>query len=522
MKKVVVENPILRGMNPDPSILKDDEGYLIAVSTFGWQPGIRVYRSLDLIEWKYETSILPPAIDLRGNQKDCSIWAPQISYYENIYYCVFTNVKTTSRPFKDSHNYLIYAKSINGPWSEPIYLNSSGFDPSLFHDQNGKKWLLNQIWDYRIDTPNKSNGIVLQELDTQNYQLIGERYHIFKGTDLKKTEAPHLYQLNGYYYLITAEGGTGENHSVTVCRSREITGPYELSPYGTLLTTRNDREFEFQCAGHASLINNDFDEWYIVYLMTRPVKGQGSALLGRETSIQSVVWTEDHWLRLSNGMRLPDIKTTISTRLDSKQLIDTSYVDRFNQVSLNHHWHTLRILPTEDWLKIDTEHSRVLIQSGESTLSTFDQHMIAFRQQHLNYEVSVIVDFHPNTFNQMAGLLLYLNTHQHVYFYLTKDEQLGKVIRVYQMNQEFLLSSVNFPINFEQCQLKIINRKGQATFLVKIGDQWEIICYYDCSFLTGGFTGNYIALSVVDLDRYQGSVASFSNFSYKELENTDE
>ena len=130
MYKTSISNPILRGFNPDPNILKVEETYYIAVSSFEWLPGIRVYASQDLVNWTHETDILTDQVHLQGNPKNCSIWAPQISYHAGRYYCIYTDVKSSSRPFKDCHNYLITASSIKGPWSEPIYVNSSGFDPT--------------------------------------------------------------------------------------------------------------------------------------------------------------------------------------------------------------------------------------------------------------------------------------------------------------------------------------------------------------------------------------------------------
>ena len=164
--------------------------YYIVFSSFEWLPGARVYGSTDLVNWHYVTDILHHQVDLKGNPTNGSIWAPQLSYADGQFYFVFTDVKSVARPFKDAHNYLMTAKDINGPWTDPIYLNSSGFDPFLFHDiHTGKKWLLNGQWDYRIETPNKSAGIVLQEYDPKEDALIGEIYPIFSGTILAKNRS---------------------------------------------------------------------------------------------------------------------------------------------------------------------------------------------------------------------------------------------------------------------------------------------------------------------------------------------
>lgn len=150
------KNPILRGFNPDPNILRAKDRYYIIVSSFEWLPGIRVYESKNLVNWSHTTDILTTQVSLQGNPTNGSIWAPQISYADGLFYLVYTDVKSAGRPFKDVHNYLITASEITGPWSEPIYLNSNGFDPSLFHDlETGKNGLsMNYgiiVWTHRIN-----------------------------------------------------------------------------------------------------------------------------------------------------------------------------------------------------------------------------------------------------------------------------------------------------------------------------------------------------------------------------------
>src|SRR5262249_48139685 len=147
----------------------------------------------------------------------CGVWAPCLTYADGLFYLIYTDVKRYARAAggamtntspRDFHNYLVTAERIDGEWSDPIYLNSSGFDPSLFHDEDGRKYLLNMLWDHRPGQ-NRFAGIVLQEYSASEGKLIGQRQLIFKGTSIGLTEAPHLYKRNGYYHLVVAEGGTG-------------------------------------------------------------------------------------------------------------------------------------------------------------------------------------------------------------------------------------------------------------------------------------------------------------------------
>jgi xylan 1,4-beta-xylosidase len=239
-----------------------------------------------------------------GDPDSCGVWAPCLTYDSGLFYLIYTDVKRygrTSQPgsigvgLRDMHNYLVTCQTIDGKWSNPIYLNSSGFDPSLFHDTDGRKYLVNMLWDHRPGK-NRFGGIVLQEYSTTKRRLIGKRHNIFKGTTIGFTEAPHLYKRNGYYYLITAEGGTGWGHAVTMARSHKLLGPYELHPDTYILTARNCPDAQLQRAGHADLVETQHGETYMVYLCGRPLQNRGRCTLGRETAIQRMVWGTDDWL----------------------------------------------------------------------------------------------------------------------------------------------------------------------------------------------------------------------------------
>jgi xylan 1,4-beta-xylosidase len=271
-----IYNPILPGFNPDPSIVRVGDDYYIATSTFEWFPGVQIHHSKDLVHWRLLTHPLTRVsqLDLTGNVPSCGVWAPCLSYSDGLFYLVYTNTRipseliTASSNFKDCHNYLVTAKDITGPWSEPVYLNSSGFDPSLFHDDDGRKWLVNMLWDHRKEK-NPFAGILLQEYNPKQKKLVGPVKNIFKGTALGLTEGPHLYKYNGYYYLLTAEGGTGYEHAVTMTRSKKIDGHYEVDPINPILTSRYNPELELQKAGHASIVQTQNKQWYMIHLCGR-------------------------------------------------------------------------------------------------------------------------------------------------------------------------------------------------------------------------------------------------------------
>jgi xylan 1,4-beta-xylosidase len=196
-----IENPMLLGFNPDPSILRVGEDYYIATSTFEWWPGVQIHCSRDLRHWRLLIQPLErlSQLDLHGVSNSGGVWAPDLSHDGSRFHLVYTNVKYWAKdaPFSDTPNFLVTAERITGPWSDPVFLNSSGFDPSLFHDDTkrgtGRKWLLNMRRDHRLNR-NTFSGILLQEFDSERGALVGGSTLIFKGTSLGVTEGPHLYK----------------------------------------------------------------------------------------------------------------------------------------------------------------------------------------------------------------------------------------------------------------------------------------------------------------------------------------
>lgn len=501
-------------------MLRVDNTYYIAVSSFEWLPGVRVYQSQDLAHWEHCTDILTNQVELRGNPKNCSIWAPQLSYHDNLFYLLYTDVKSTKRPFKDDHNFLITAPTIEGPWSDPIYLNSSGFDPSLFHDDDGRKWLLNALWDYRIVEGNKSSGIVMQEYDNKQQRLIGEPIKLFDCTPLKKTEAPHIYKHNGYYYLITAEGGTGTGHAVTVARSKELLGPYEVDPINPMLTSSNNPELPLQCAGHGSLVVTPAGEWYMAHLCTRPIDGK-YAILGRETALQQVYWDEEGWLRLTSGGNTPQLEVPVPKGIVMKEhKYNPVFEDSFEGPEIKKKWNSLRILVDARWCSLTERPGYLRLVAGESIQSLFQHHILAIRQSDKCFRAETALEYHPDSYLQMAGLLLYLNEDNYLYAYVSQEEGQGKVLRMmkcvadtFTLVPEFIVLHEDLPIH-----LAVEVKETQAQFYYHSGDEsgWELLFSSEnISFLSGGFTGNFVGIAAHDMQQFQGSYADFSYFRYQ-------
>jgi xylan 1,4-beta-xylosidase len=520
-----IMNPILKGFNPDPSIIRVGDDYYIATSTFEWFPGVQIYHSRDLKNWQLIAHPLNRVsqIDLSGVPTSGGVWAPCLSYDKGTFYLIYTNVRTRGI-FKDTHNYLITAEDIKGEWSDPIYLNSTGFDPSLFHDEDGRKWLVNMTWDPR-SWKNKFGGVLLQEYSPLEKRLVGEPINIFKGTSLGKTEGPHLYKINGYYYLIAAEGGTGLGHSVTLARAKNIYGPYEVAPNNPILTSSEDPTLVLQKSGHADLVETQNGEWYMVHLCSRPIPSRGLSPLGRETSIQKVCWTEEGWLELSHGGNKPAVEIE-APEIPEHKFQKQPERDDFNSEILNIHFNTLRIPLGEESLSLKERPGYLRLKGRESLHSKFHQSLVARRVQSFKYKAETCVEFEPDSFKQMAGLVIMYDTEDYYYLRISRDEEEGKCIGIISCNN----GSFSYPVGrdisiegFERCCLKAeINYDKLQFYYSKDGEIWTSIGYnLDAALLSdeycneGAFTGTMIGICCQDLSG-AGKYADFDYFEYIE------
>ncbi len=521
----MIQNPVLLGFNPDPSILRVEDNYYIAVSTFEWFPGVQIYHSRDLVNWELIGYPLTRSsqLNMLGNLNSGGVWAPCLSYSDGTYYLIFTDVKSRKGAFKDTHNYLVTAESITGPWSDPIYLNSSGFDPSLFHDEDGKKWLVNMIWDHRKGT-NSFAGIALQEYSVKEQKLVGPIRNIFKGTELRKTEAPHVYKRNGYYYLLTAEGGTEYDHAATMARSRSLFGPYEVDPMNPILTSDKSDEDQLQKAGHGCLVETQNGEWYMAHLCGRPVIDK-KCILGRETAIQKCYWTDDDWLRIENGPN--PSKEVPAPDLPVSEAVTIPLHDDFNEETLALHWNALRRTFEEKWYSLKDRPGYLRLYGEESMNSFHRQSMVMRRLEHFQVELETSVEFEPENFQQMAGLMIYYDTEDHVYLRITEHETLGKCIGIietkYGSYDELLEKDIALP-NDQPIYLKAVIHDHLLQFYYRLDtDEWQQIGEkIDIGHLSDDdsdyvrFTGTFVGMAAQDLSG-QHKKADFDYFNYNIL-----
>ncbi len=448
----VIRNPILPGFNPDPSICRVGDDYYIATSTFEWYPGVQIHHSRDLVNWTLVRRPLERAsqLDMRGNPDSCGVWAPCLSYADGQFFLVYTDVKRFDGNFKDAHNYIVTSPTVEGEWSEPSYVNSSGFDPSLFHDDDGRKWFLNMQWNHRTESfggaPKSPafDGILLQEWDPATKQLTGPIRNIFAGSAQGLVEGPHLFKRDGWYYLTTAEGGTGYDHVVTMARSRTIEGPYQMHPQTHLITSKDHPDALLQRAGHGQYVETPDGQAYHTHLTGRPLAPQRRCTLGRETALQKCVWGEDGWLYLAQGGVVPavDVPAPGEAAVIEKPARIESEFDGPN-LPMDFQW--LRTPVPERIFSLTERPGHLRLFGRESIGSWFEQALVARRQEHHSFRAETVVEFEPDTYQQAAGLTHYYNRHKFHAVAVTLHEQLGRVVTIFSCNGDFPHSRMTFP-----------------------------------------------------------------------------
>lgn len=526
----LIRNPVLRGFNPDPSILRVGKEFFIATSTFEWFPGVQIHHSRDLIHWRLLTRPLsrPSQLDMLGDPDSGGIWAPCLSYSDGLFYLVYTDVKVRLGAYKVSHNYLVTAPDVLGLWSEPVYLNSSGFDPSLFHDVDGRKWLVNMLWDHRKGH-NRFGGIVVQQYDPEKKQLTGVIRTVFCGTGLGKTEGPHLYRRDGYYYLLTAEGGTGYGHAVSLARARSLEGPYEVAPGNPVLTSASNPDALLAKAGHASLVETETGDWYMAYLCARPIGPHQRCILGRETALQPCEWSEDGWLRLKGGRKEPRLAVP-APDLPQHRFEREPELDDFDGGHLGIHFQSLRIPIDEHWLSLSARPGWLRLYAQEAPTSLHRQSLIARRIQSFHCEATTCLAFEPRNFQQMAGLICYYNTRNHYYLRVSYDEELGKMVSIISMDRGEYDEPAGRGVSLEGSErvfLKTTLSGDRLQFACSldntvwrdIGDPLDATILSDDYDLTPqgimSFTGAFVGICAHDMSG-QRIYADFDWFVYKE------
>ena len=429
----MIKNPILTGFNPDPCICRKGDDFYIAVSSFEWLPGIPIYHSKDLKHWELYTHVLTlnSQVELRKLPSAKGVWAPCLTYCEeeDSFYVIYGVMNSMNARYFDVDNYLIKAKDIRGPWTEPVYLHSAGFDASILHDDDGRKYIVSLEWETR-EGYEKPGVICVAEYDAKNKCLKEYPKRVYNGgTDRGCIEAPHLTKRGEYYYLMCAEGGTGYNHCVTMARSKSPYGPFEKDPMNPILTSSpnnsNERadwdhlkpryynpESALQKSGHGSYVNLDEKTAYLVHLCARPFVPELRCTLGRESAIQKMIWTDDGWLRMADGSNLAKLETEEAylPAFDAEILPDR---DDFDETVLRKDYYSPRIFPNE-FTDCTCREGFIRLRGQESLSSLNRVSLLCRKLPSVEVEASVCLDFNPEIYQHSAGLVLYYDNMNYI------------------------------------------------------------------------------------------------------------
>jgi xylan 1,4-beta-xylosidase len=505
-------NPVIEGMAPDPSVCRVGDDYYLVTSTFEYFPGVPVYHSKDLIHWRLIGYALsrPSQLPLVRLGRNGGIWAATIRYHDGTFYVVTTNKS-------EGHgNFFVATKDPAGEWSEPVTLDQGGIDPSLFFDDDGKVYL----------TTAGSSGcparICQSEIDIKTGKRLSEIKPLWSGTGGSSPEGPHLYKLNGFYYLMIAEGGTEYGHGETIARSRSPWGPFEVYDRNPILTHRNFKSSPIQGTGHVDLIQAHDGSWWAVFLGFRPASRLAHHL-GRETFLAPVSWSNDGWPVINgNG--------TVTPRMEVKTLPQQTVAtpqerDEFSNAKLALPWNFVRNLETTRWSL--TERPGWLRLRGSPTMLEDTEKSPVFigqRQKYFESEITTAIDFQPTRPGEEAGLALRMNNRHHYEFGIARDGA-QRVVYLRYVIGSIRADAARKTIGAGVVRLRIVSTAETYRFSYAVADETfqqlgEVETRYLSSEVADGFTGVFVGMFATGNGKDSSTSADFDWFEYKQLAKT--
>lgn len=396
-------NPVLRGFHPDPSVARVGEDYYLVNSSFVLFPGLPVFHSRDLVHWR----LIGHAVEnlagsgLAGLPGGYGYWAPDISWHNGRFWVVATLRRHT---FPYRLQMITSAADPRGPWDPPKFLPLDGIDPSLFTDDDGRRYIL------------LNPGAILAEI-SENGDLISKPEMIFFGSVRIKPEGPHLLKKDGWYYLFLAEGGTGDGHTETVMRSRSLRGPYESCSFNPILSRRNPSS-PIHRSGHGKLVSTPDGRWYMVYLCGRKVDGK--TVTGRETALDPVTWTADGW-PMVNALRGPSCLQQMPDHSINEGLVN------------NREWISPRNDPA---LFAQIRDQEIILRCGSDPASIEACSLLLQRQAEARFCESVRIDLTNADTGTLAGLAGYYDERSFFLFGIRRTEEGFRLEAVEQIGEQ--------------------------------------------------------------------------------------
>lgn len=441
-------NPIRTGFYPDPSIVRVGEDYYMVNSSFIYFPCIPISTSKDLVHWKIIGHAItnPEWADLEHLEGGRGYWAPDISYYKGKFY-----ITATYRLNDDGNVYrrqiVVHSDKPEGPYSKPAIINEDGIDPSIFNDDDGKRYML------------LNRGARIFELNEDATRQISEARLLYYGDHKRAPEGPHLLKKDGYYYLFEAEGGTGPEHRVTVSRSRELFGIYEPCPYNPIMRQTDEGAIIQRC-GHGKPVQTQNGQWYMVYLCGRQI-GAGYSMLGRETALDPITWTADGW-PIVNNLNGP---SALQIKPDLPETVwETKFEDDFEGNGLSSDWMYPRA-PEPDGVTVCNSYVK-LKGSKEDLHSMHAKNILLRRQQHFKFNAVCKMKMPSLYPGQNAGMTCYYDENTWIKFgvFATQEPRPRLVVKVVEYIGEKVIESPEIEVDFAQPYLYL---KVETNYLVR-------------------------------------------------------
>lgn len=494
-------NPILTGFYPDPSVCRVGDDYYLINSSFAYYPGIPIFHSRDLVNWTPLGHVIDRPQQLPYNKLGVSrgIFAPAISHHDGVFYVICTQVDAGG-------NFVVTATNPAGPWSDPTWLGFEGIDPSIYFDDDGRAWVVNNGAPAETPRYDGHRAIWIQEFDPATRKMIGPRKVIVNGgVDITQKpvwiEGPHLYKRDGWYYLCCAEGGTSVNHSQVILRSRQVDGPYEPWDQNPIMTQRgldDSAPFAVSSTGHADLVIGPDNQWWAVFLGVRPYAGRYSPM-GRETFLLPVEWTRDGWPRiLEKGRRVPLVGAAPAGAAARPQDLplngNFTWRDDFGSPALSPAWLMLRA-PAETWWKTDAASGHlVLAARAESLGGSANPSYLGRRVQHARFTATAALAI-PSQDGVAAGLAAFQGERFH-YFLAAKRAAGGVTVFVEKAGggPAAVVASAPLPAA-AKIELRLTAHDGKCSFAyaTEPGRWTTLLADADATLLTteaaGGFVG---------------------------------
>ncbi|GFP76333.1 glycoside hydrolase family 43 protein [Clostridium fungisolvens] len=486
-------NPIIKGFYPDPSVCKVEDTYYLVCSSFQYFPGVPLFESKDLINWKQIGHCLTrkSQVQLEKVNSSGGVFAPTIRYNNGRFYMTTTNNTT-------NQNFYVYTDDIYGEWSEPIFVDQGGIDPSFYFEED-KTYFMSTKAD-----ENGVNGIYQCEINIETGGRLTESKVIWQGSGGRYLESPHLYKINGHYYLMVAEGGTEYGHMITYARSNSPYGVFEAYPHNPVLTNRNLGGYEIQGIGHGDLIEDNSGNWWLLHLGFRQIdKWAMYHHLGREVFMTEVTFQEDGWFRAGhNGTTLKNID---SDRISDEvvQMDKRSYT--FENTEWDKDWCYLRHPHNENYI---FEKSMLNLKGTEITLDeAASPTFIGLRQKDFKAVISCDVSITDGE----AGITLYMDEDHHYDLAIRKSDRGYEVIE--RLNIGDIKSVENTAaLKNNKASLVIQANNNFYSFYLKLEDKEILIGTAKTRYLStevaSGFTG-----VIIGLYAYGGNCSEYAKFT---------